>query len=991
MKPFTTKFVSSLFIGMVIVTTLCGQPALPEPWFTNRRVDNLATGDGKVFIRGGEWFGTQNGNGLAVFNNELTHDSSYPSSYSVRLSIPDDAGGWYIAGHSVISHIKADKTLEELPITFTGGGFPITAIDKIGNILYIAGQFTAVNNVPRSYLASIDLTTNTLTSWNPGASGYVYTLKASGSTIYVGGSFASVGGQTRAKIAAIDATTGLATSWNANVTTGSGYVYTIDVGPTEVYFGGSFANVAGASPTRRNFAAVTTASGALTAFNPRPDDNVSALLLDGNTLYMGGQFALVAGVAKSGLAAFNVATGLLTSFATTLNTGFDDNYNVYDFAVDGQKLFVGGNFLTINETERAHLAVVDKTTGVLEPMDDRGLSNYVLTVSVSGGKVLVGGGFDGISGITSSVNMFALDDVTGQGTAWRPQMPYPPTGEYFYDVNIHYQDERVYYWQVVSDNTSVLGAVNSTDGAAIGTWAVSLDGRLAAWAFSDNALYLAGEFTQVNGVPRNGFAAVDLVTGAALPWTISYSVSPGEYITSLAVHNDVLYVAGGFIFTDGGVERDGWAAWNATTGAIHPWSPSVEALSNAEGPIIGAVNDSHVYIIGNYVMRRVDTLSGDLDDEWVPSVGGDISALAIYENSVFVAGGFSPGLVRLDIANGEPIGVQPEYVDIYESEGSIDALAVSGTKLFVGGGFSYEVNGEYRSNFAVYEIIDGPTAVIADAELTTCSDVNATLSVEATGTVFNYQWQKRNEENDEFEDIADSDQYDGVTTAMLTIVTADEFVIGDYRCWVSTEQGSVFSNVATLIVTEPCNQPPVIVTQALETYVGGIIDLDLIPLITTESNNLDPNSITVLEAPSSGAVATIVDGVLTIDYTGVAFSGTEMITIRACTIYGNCTDQQFSIEVAGDIFVYNGISPDGANPALVIRHIELLPETKDNRVTIYDRWQNEVWRGTNYDNTAVTFKGTSDKGSELPTGTYFYKIEFSSGRKTQTGFISLKR
>jgi gliding motility-associated-like protein len=135
----------------------------------------------------------------------------------------------------------------------------------------------------------------------------------------------------------------------------------------------------------------------------------------------------------------------------------------------------------------------------------------------------------------------------------------------------------------------------------------------------------------------------------------------------------------------------------------------------------------------------------------------------------------------------------------------------------------------------------------------------------------------------------------------------------------------------------------------------------------------------------------VADGVLTIDYSGVAFSGTEQITIQVCNVHGNCTTQQFAIEVAGDMVVYNGVSPDGANPTLVFRYIELLPETKANQVTIYDRWQNEVWRGTNYNNSTVVFNGASDKGKDLPTGTYFYKIEFNSRRKTQTGFISLKR
>jgi gliding motility-associated-like protein len=196
----------------------------------------------------------------------------------------------------------------------------------------------------------------------------------------------------------------------------------------------------------------------------------------------------------------------------------------------------------------------------------------------------------------------------------------------------------------------------------------------------------------------------------------------------------------------------------------------------------------------------------------------------------------------------------------------------------------------------------------------------------------------------------------------------------------------------TATITGPCSQPPpTITTRALTTQTGGIITLDLVPLISTANNNLDINSIQVTMPPSSGANASVVNGMLTISYTGIAFAGIEQITIQACDLNGNCAAQQFNIEVAGDIVVYNAISPGGANPTLIIMNIELLPETKNNQVTIYDRWQNEVWRGTNYDNSTMVFNGTSDRGSDLPTGTYFYKIEFNGGKKTKTGFISLKR
>ncbi len=183
---------------------------------------------------------------------------------------------------------------------------------------------------------------------------------------------------------------------------------------------------------------------------------------------------------------------------------------------------------------------------------------------------------------------------------------------------------------------------------------------------------------------------------------------------------------------------------------------------------------------------------------------------------------------------------------------------------------------------------------------------------------------------------------------------------------------------------------PVITTQSLATQIGGKITLDLKPLITTPS--LDLASLQVVTPPSSGATASIdANGILTIDYNGKLFAGTEQVTIQACDANGQCSQQTFNIEVVGDIVVYNGVSPNGANPKLVIQYIDVLPDTKANNVYIFDRWENLVWHGNNYNNDSVVFTGSSDGGSSLPSGVYFYKIDFVSGRKSKTGFIALRR
>ncbi|MBX2964150.1 MAG: gliding motility-associated C-terminal domain-containing protein [Cyclobacteriaceae bacterium] len=67
------------------------------------------------------------------------------------------------------------------------------------------------------------------------------------------------------------------------------------------------------------------------------------------------------------------------------------------------------------------------------------------------------------------------------------------------------------------------------------------------------------------------------------------------------------------------------------------------------------------------------------------------------------------------------------------------------------------------------------------------------------------------------------------------------------------------------------------------------------------------------------------------------------------------------------------------------------PLTQQNRVSIYNRWGDLIFDIENYDNDTRVFAGLSNSGSELPSGTYYYKIEFTSGQPTINGFLSLKR
>lgn len=94
-----------------------------------------------------------------------------------------------------------------------------------------------------------------------------------------------------------------------------------------------------------------------------------------------------------------------------------------------------------------------------------------------------------------------------------------------------------------------------------------------------------------------------------------------------------------------------------------------------------------------------------------------------------------------------------------------------------------------------------------------------------------------------------------------------------------------------------------------------------------------------------------------------------------------------SIEIDAEITVYNAVSAndDNLNAFFYLRNIK-----PDNRVTIFNRWGDLVYSVTDYDNQTRRFTGVSDSGKELPSGTYFYRIEMKNS-PVLTGFLSLKR
>ncbi|MNS15863.1 Glycerophosphoryl diester phosphodiesterase family protein [compost metagenome] len=119
--------------------------------------------------------------------------------------------------------------------------------------------------------------------------------------------------------------------------------------------------------------------------------------------------------------------------------------------------------------------------------------------------------------------------------------------------------------------------------------------------------------------------------------------------------------------------------------------------------------------------------------------------------------------------------------------------------------------------------------------------------------------------------------------------------------------------------------------------------------------------------------------------------------IRTWTASDNCGNQNSfvqTVNVSCVEEVYNAVSAngDGLNDSFFIKGIDCYP---NNVVRIYNRYGVVVYEKNGYDNVTNPFQGFSDgratvaKGNKLPTGTYFYTLEYdSNGKKVEkTGYL----
>ena len=378
-------------------------------------------------------------------------------------------------------------------------------------------------------------------------------------------------------------------NFTPNVASGAVHKF-VQVGGT-MYAGGAFGSVstpAGVSPggtfARSNIVAFNAATGVVsTSFAPSVNGEVWALASDGASLWVGGTFTSVNGVARRGLAKLNPATG-------AVDTAFNANFasgKVTELALVGGRLLAGGTFpgklLAVNPATGANTGYLNLSISGSVAANAGPVQVYRFAVNPAGTRLVAVGNFTSVGGQSRyRAFMLTLGATSGTVNAWY----YPPL-------------------QNFCRAASLPDYLRDVDFAPDGSWF---------------AVVSTGFIPQAGGAGRDLCdATARFETGVAAPVRPTWiNYTGGDTLHSVAATDVAVYVQGHQRWLDnprgtsvagpGAVSRPGIGAINPATGLALPWNPTKERGVGGKDLYVtsqGLWVGSDTNRVGNETRRRI--------------------------------------------------------------------------------------------------------------------------------------------------------------------------------------------------------------------------------------------------------------------------------------------------------------------------------------------------------------------------------------------------
>jgi putative cell wall-binding protein len=783
MKTSTMRwlFVGLAFVTLAVITLVVtldhaskpdplvrAHPNEPVPeglWVPNSLVRDVLVTDDTIYVAGSfSRLGPYTGAGVAldttsgaVIEPRATIAPAGVLTPAISAVVGDGNGGWYIGGsladinnipRTGLAHILENGTVDGDFNPAAGG--QVDTLLLSGTTLYVGGSFTSLGGQPRNGLGAINLLNGTVTAWDPSVDpgAGVYDMALSGTTLFIGGDFTTVDGDTRNRLAAIDTTATVAgtytTAWDPD---SDDSVFALLLDGTTLYVGGQFGVLDG--ETRSHGAAIdTTATVAgtyTTAWDPSSDGSlITSLAKSGTTVFAGGNFSNIGGANRERVAGLDATTGLATAYDAQVNpTGG----NVYSLQMSGTTLYIGGDFVEVDGQDRPFLAATD-VTGALQAFNPSGC-DAVLAMAVQGSQIYVGGDFP-CMGSEEHFGLAALERTTGAPRAWNPLTSFTAMEALTTDGTSIYVGGS--FTSIGGQSRNNIAALDPQTGLAT-SWDPNASARVFDLEYRDGTIYAAGAFNTIGGQTRNRIAALSTATGLATSW----DPNANSRVDGLYLADDVIYAFAGSGFGPGGFTniggqpRNRLAALDLTTGLATSWNPTP---NNA---VQSVVREGDIVYAGGFFtsiggqsrnfLAALDATTG-LATSWAPQPDAAVQRVFVDDDTLYTGGLFTTMagetrnvLASFATATGELTTWNPNAT----ATGSmaIADIVTGSPVLIVGGQFS--LPGFGTSNLKMFalttvefavEELEGPrqdTAVELPVALSMIEAIDSEVSYEATG------------------------------------------------------------------------------------------------------------------------------------------------------------------------------------------------------------------------------------------------------------------
>lgn len=447
---------------------------------------------------------------------------------------------------------------------------------------------------------------------------------------------------------------------------------------------------------------------------PGPDQDVFAIAVNGNDVYVGGTFSRIGSVAVNQIAKWDGAkwsalgdglAGVVEAIAVSGNTVYaatGNNLYVWDghvwsvfgggvanastIVVSGSDLYVGGNFSAVGGVSANGIA---KWNGSSWSALGSGMTNRVRTIAVNGSDVYAGGDFVTAGGV--SANGVARWD----GTSWHPLgdgvASCPGCQPEVDSIALSGSDLYVGGDFDTAGGVSAPGIArwNGTTWSPLGT---GISDFVSSIAISGGDVYVAGDFSTAGGISANNIARWNGSDWFALDGGVT-GQAPGftALIAAMAISGNSVYVGGHFDVA-GSANAKKLAQWDGST-----WSRFGDEVSNGVNSAIVTVavggNGNDVYaggqfsIAGGLTLNHIAKWNGSNWAPLGPGLNNYAFATAISGSDLYVGGPFTmagtlnaSGIAKWDGNNWSALagGVN----------GSVNAIAVNGSDVYVGGFFT---------------------------------------------------------------------------------------------------------------------------------------------------------------------------------------------------------------------------------------------------------------------------------------------------------------